>query len=374
MQKLTIRASSVPHALLCPGSLRTADDAVRMNVGGELANLGTAGHFCAQDLVEHGSVHWEGLPAVATRFGIEEDELRAISAIATRLWRSELPTGGLLSDTFPNALTEVDLRHESETLVVTGHADIVSIGGSIGRIGDWKFGFRDSDPKAQLKTYAALLLLDNPELTSATATILWVREQQIENYTMGQEAARAWFEHLEERLACWDGVYRVGPHCEHCQRLHCCPAGMELARRDVRAFLDESAKDRLTQMQPDEIIDTLDLARRVGRYAAACAKAIKDHVITNGDVTGTDRIATIAHEPRRALAPLAAFPVLQELGFADEDMAAVMHLSIGRAEDIVAARAPKRGGAAAKRQLAARLEAAGAIEETTVDKLIIRRI
>jgi hypothetical protein len=374
VSKLTIRASSVPHALLCPGSLRTADDAVKMNVGGELANLGTAGHFGAQDLVEHGSVHWESLPAVATRFGVEENELRAISGLATKLWRSELPTGGLLSDTFPNALTEVDLRHESDKLVVTGHADIVSIGGSIGRIGDWKFGFRDSDPKAQLQTYAALLLLDNPELTSATATILWVREQQIENYTMGQEGARAWFERLEDRLANWDGVYRVGPHCEHCPRRHCCPAGMELARRDVRCFLDTSAEDHIALMQPDELINTLDMARRVGRYAEACAKAIKAHIVTNGDVTGTDRVATIVHEPRRALVPLAAFPVLQEFGFADEDMAAVMRLSIGRAEDIVAARAPKRGGAAAKRQLAARLEAACAIEETHVDKLVIRRI
>lgn len=371
---LILRASATPLAILCPGSLRTESDAVRMNVGGGPASLGTAGHLCAEDLVRDGSVRWDELPAVAARYGLKEGELRAVSGLATKLWRSELPTGGLLSDTFPNAMTEQVLRHSSDVLTITGTADVVSISGSVARIADFKFGYRDHNYSAQLKTYAALLLLDNPELTQATSTILWVRDQQIENYTMGQQQAREWFETLTRRVANWDGVYRVGAHCEHCQRRHCCPAGIELARRDVRAFIDDSAEDRLAQMQPDDIIATLELARRVGRYAEACAEAIKAHVTSSGDVAGSERVATIVRESRRALAPLAAFPVLQDSGFTDEDMAAIMTLSLGRAEGIVAARAPKRERAAAKRQLAAQLDAAGAIEAKYVEKLIIRRI
>jgi hypothetical protein len=366
--KITIRASSVWLHLKCPGSIHTEQDEVRLNVGGAPATAGTAAHKCSENLVRHGDIRWDGLPDGARRFGVDEDELRMLCAMATKLWRE-------VSESFPNAMTEQPLEHESERLRITGHADIVSIGGSVGRIGDFKFGYKDHWVEPQLKTYASLLLLSNPELTQSTGTALWVREQEAENYTMGQQGAREWFERVERRVADWDGTYQVGNHCEWCPRSHCCPAGRALAKRDVECFSEMSVVDRLDLMQPDELINTLQVARRVSRYAAACVKAIKDHVQLNGPVLGSERELAIVEEPRRSLDPLAAFPVLrEELGFKDEDLAASMKLRLGIIEQIVAKRAGRGKGAAAKRDLQARLEKAGAISTTITEELTTRRL
>ena len=79
------------------------------------------------------------------------------------------------------------------------------------------------------------------------------------------------------------------------------------------------------------------------------------------------------HEERRSLEPLAAFPVLQEHGFDDPEMAEVMDLSLSKAEKIVGSKAGKGKGAGAIRALRAALEAGAAIKVSTVSKLVVKR-
>jgi hypothetical protein len=366
--KLTIRASSVWFHLLCPGSVHTEQDEVRLNVGSAPASAGTAAHRCSEGLVKTGSVDWDAIPNVVRRYQVNEDELRMLCAMATKLWRD-------VSDSFPNALTEQTLRVELPRIIVTGHADFLSIGGSVGRIGDWKFGYKDSWVAPQLKTYAGLLLVANPELTQATGTALWVRAQEAENYTMGPQGAREWLEYVERRVLDWDGVYQVGDHCEWCPRSHCCPSARALAKRDVDAFLDTAAEESLELMTPDQQIDLVLKARRVARYADACVKAVKKHVREGGPVLGSDKEMCITEEQRRALDPLKAFPVLREdLGFRDEELATCVKLRLGEIEKIVAKRAGRGKGAAAKRDLQARLEEADAIVLNTIEELTTRRL
>ena len=366
--KLMIRASSVWLHLLCLGSVHTEQDEVRLNVGSAPASAGTAAHKCSEGLAKSGSIDWDTLTDVARRYNVDEDELRALCGMATALWRD-------VAESFPNALTEQFIKVELSRIIITGHVDLISIGGSVGRVGDWKFGYKDHWVKPQLQTYASLLLVDNPELTQATGTALWVRAHEAENYTMGRQGAREWLEYLERKFVDWDGVYHVGDHCQWCPRSHCCPAGRALARRDVECFVEESNADSLELMKPDELIATLQMARRVSRYAAACVKAIKDHVQLNGPVLGSERELTIIEEPRRSLDPLAAFPVLREdLGFKDEDLAASMKLRLGIIEQIVAKRAGRGKGAAAKRDLQARLEKAGAVTTNHIEELTTRRL
>jgi phosphoglycerate dehydrogenase-like enzyme len=72
---------------------------------------------------------------------------------------------------------------------------------------------------------------------------------------------------------------------------------------------------------------------------------------------------------------LKAFPVLrEELGFKDEELAACMKLRLGEIEKIVAKRAGRGKGAAAKRDLQARLEEADAIVLHTTEELTTRRL
>lgn len=360
-----VRASALPLAMICPGSVRTDGDAVRVNRHSEPALVGTIAHECVRRLAERGSIDWDALPALAERHELDVDELRALVALASRLWSS-------IGQSFPDARTEVPLRYESAELVLTGTTDVLATGACLARLADWKFGRKDHDYSAQLRGYAALALLSNPSLIEATATLLWVRDGEIENYTMQARQAPHFMYELVERLAWWDGRYETGTHCEFCPRSHECAAALAMVRRAIEPFQTAIGMP-LDRMTPDATIELLARARMVARYASAAEKAIRAHVLEHGPIIGTRSLLEPREEERRTLDPLEGPPILREAGFGPEEFAEITKLSITGAESIVARRARKRKGAAAVRLLRRKLDAAHAIHRTTVTTMVTRR-
>jgi len=354
-----IRASSTPQIMRCAGSLYPEPSELLIDQDSDAADMGTAAHAAAAVLVQSGSIPWDTLP--------DDAELRMLCALATKLWRR-------VEASYPNAMTEVSLRYETGGIVVTGHADILSIGGSIARLADWKYGRKDSDYSAQLKTYAALVLYQHPELTQATSTILWVRDQEIESYTMGQREAREWLEELASSVIDWNGVYTTGSHCQWCQRTASCPASRAMVRRSVEAFVPGNAADQLAAMTPDQVISLLDTAKLVERYAKAAQQVVRDLVVATGDVVGSGHRLTLEATHPRELDPLKAFPVLESIGFGDMELAQCVDVSLSKAEDIVRKRAQRGQGAASVRELVTALDDAGAITRKTSYRLVSKRV
>ncbi len=366
---IRVRASSLPLAFRCPASVRPA--AIRLNETNEAADNGTAAHEVLRSLPSTGQIDWESIAEIAARFGADPDETRMLAALGAKLWPA-------VADSFHGAMTELELRYEvSDSLSLTGHADLLSVSATSIRIGDWKTGRKDRDYSEQLKGYAALALLGAPDIDEATSTILWVRDQEIENYTMRRADLDAWLKRLSSELVEWDGVYRPGAHCAHCPRSHECEAANALIRRDVAIIADREivarAEAELEQMAPDEIVTVLQKASLVVKYAERVRAAIKAHVERKGEITGAGFTLSIETEERRELDPLAAWPVLEELGFEDDDLARAMDLRISRVEKIVREKAGKGSGAAAVRRLSERLKAAGAVSTKQISKLKERR-
>ena len=362
---IQLRASATPLAFLCPGSVEAPT--VRVEEVGEAANLGSAGHEAFRPLAENGAVDWASLPEIATRWDVDGDELRMLCAMATRLWVA-------VGETFRGALTEVPLSAEVlPGVVLTGHVDLVASSGAVARIADWKTGRKDSDYSHQMKAYGTLVLLDDPTLTEVTVTVLWVRDGEIENYTLTRDAMTAWLADLRERVVDWNGTYRTGPHCEHCKRWHECGPATALVRRDVAMLLDVDAAAALSAMAPAQLIELHRKASIVGRLADRVRDAIKAHVVATGDVESEDARLTIAVEERRALDPVAAWPVLEAEGFGDEDFGAVVELRVSKVEKRVAEKAGRGKGAGAVRALSARLADAGAVKTREVHKLVEKR-
>jgi hypothetical protein len=277
-------------------------------------------------------------------------------------------------ESFPEPMTEVAISASIEDLVwLTGHADLISVGGTTGRVGDWKTGRKDSDYSEQLQAYAALLLFDNPELAECTATILWVRDGEIENYTMMREQMRAWMERLLDEIVGWDGTYHPGPHCQYCPRSHECQAANALARRDVAALTDADIGAELATMAPEQIVDLHQKAKTVSAIASRVAEAIKAHVQQHGDVQGDGHRLTIETTRRRGLEPLKAWPVLEAAGFTDADFAVCVKLGISKVESRAAKKAGKGKGAGAVRELQAALKKADAIETKETQTLALKR-
>lgn len=370
---IKLRASAMPTAFKCAGSVQPcALEAEEVN---EAAENGTATHKCLEPLATKGAVEWENINNVCDELDGDSEEVRMLCSKATKLWSK-------IRDTFPAALTEIAVSYELPALEVaglklTGHIDVISIVGNQVRILDWKTGRLDANYAHQMKAYLAMVILAYPELEGGTATIAWVRSGDVENYTMTRQDALKWVHDFEERVVNWDGVYRTGDHCVHCRRFHECQAGNALARSYVAAIGDvglDSVESQVLTLDPNACIELYHKARYVSQIADKALKAIKGRAERQGEIIGKESKLYIETEGRRELDPQKAWGVLDAHGFTESDFAAVIKMPISKVEKRVGEMAGKGAGAAAKRDIAQKLELAGAIEIKEVTKLEERRI
>lgn len=375
-QLVALRGSAMPTAWKCAGSVRKGP--LSINPINEAAETGTGAHKCFEGLVLNGAIDWEGINDACDELGGDSEDVRFLCGKACKMWPK-------LREFFPSAMTEVavdkDLPSlEIQGLKLTGHVDVISISGDVVRILDWKTGRKDANYSQQMKAYLTMVLLAFPQLSGGTATIAWVRDQEIQNYTMTQADAEAWLAELVERVVNWDGTYRPGTHCEYCPRNYDCPAANAIMRRDlaIMADVDVDALEHegfaaIAAMPPDAAIELNRRASLVKNLATRAHDALKSYVQANGDIDGTDARLTLSVEPRRKVDPEKAWPVLEQMGFGDEDFASCIAMSITKLGSRVAEHAGKGQGAAAKRTLAEKLELAGAIEINEIVKLVEKR-
>ncbi len=193
---------------------------------------------------------------------------------------------------------------------------------------------------------------------------------------MDRADALKWVAEFEKRVVEWDGVYRTGDHCVHCRRFHECQAGNTLARSYVAAVSDVSIDTvgaEVMAMEPDPMIALYHKARLVKANRGQCTgrgQRMRQNVVR---LFGTETRLYLDSEDRRELDVQKTWTVLDGLGFTDEDFAAVVKMPISKVEKRVAELAGKGNGAAAKRDLAQKLELAGAITINEVWKLEERR-
>lgn len=361
-----LRASSLTLAFACSGSIRETE--IRINESNEAAAAGSAAHKCAESLPRTGKIDFEQIPIVADEYGCDSEELRFLCRQATKLWHK-------VKDSFPNALTEVAVDHTLEIsgLKITGHIDGISISGDVARLWDWKFGRLDSDYYHQMMAYAAMVLLQFPSIREVTATILWARDQEIENYTVTREQAQAWMARVEAEVVNWDGVFRPNEKCQYCPRQHDCPAFNALARSRAAAVLDvdiASVATTLATMPADQVIDLERKAKMMAAVAGKLRDSIHDMVKSGREIIGSEAQLVVSNEPRREIDPIAAWSIVEETGFSQDDWAHCIKISVTKLEKRIAENAGKGNGAAAKRTLNERLQLAGAIE--MVDRLIVK--
>lgn len=362
---LFLRASALPMAFRCPASVRRAT--LSISEASEPADLGSAAHEALRALPEGRGIQWDDLPEIAAKWNVNADELRMLAAMGNRLWPELAPM-------FSNAITEFTLTCDlAEGVRLSGHADAISVVGQTARVLDWKTGRKDYDYSQQMRAYAALALLDDASLTEATATIVWVRDGEVERYTMTREQLPAWLDELRRSVVDWDGVYRPGPHCRYCPRSHECAAVSALVRRDVSAILDTGGAPSLLDMPPEQIVALYRKAGLVIDYAERVRAIIKGHVEQYGDLVTADGRLALVSERRRELDTLAAWPVLEAAGFDDDDFAECVKLSLSKVEKRVAQKAGRGKGKAAIQELGAKLQAVGAIKTNTITKLQEKR-
>lgn len=368
-QFVNLRASAMPLAFRCPASIRRGS--ILINGSNEAANNGTAAHEVLRSLPRTNKIEWGSIPDIARKYSADPDETRMLVAMGAKLW-------GEVSGSFVDAMTEVALKIEiAPGIFLTGNSDLLAISQTSMRVGDWKTGRKDNDHSHQFKAYASMALLSSTDITEATGTGLWVRDQEIENYTLDRLGAQMWVDSVVCQIIEWDQVYRPGKHCGFCPRNFECEASNALIRRDVAAISDRSLVSRvecdLATMSDSEKIEVLRKADLVVHFAKRVREAVKAHVEANGDLIADGVRLTLVEQPSRELDPLKAWPILEELAFKDEDLARVMKLKISEIEQVIRDRAPRGEKASAVLKLGQLLEAAGAVTKTTTKRLTEKR-
>jgi hypothetical protein len=367
--QLNLRCSALPLAFRCPASIRRG--AIIVNEAHEAADDGTAVHEVVRTLPTTDRIDWERIPAIAQKYGANAAEVRMLAAQAVKLWNQ-------VKESFRGALTEVEVKREIAPGVwLTGHADILAISQNAMRVADWKSGRKDRDHSQQFRGYAALSLLASEDIEEVTGTGLWIRDGELENYTMSRRDAHVWEAELVEKVLNWDGTYRPGAHCLHCPRNHECEAANALVRRDVAALADTDLLSRveteLALMSDAEKVAVFQRADLVMRYAQRVRDAFRAYVEKNGDIVANGVRLTITEDTRRTLDPAIACPILEARGWNEQDFTRAIKLGISKVEAIVREKAGKGEGAAAVRELKKALADAGAITTETTKKLTEKR-
>lgn len=239
------------------------------------------------------------------------------------------------------------------------------------RLVDFKTGRLDKDFYHQLAGYAACMLLSDPDLTSVTASVVWLRDQTIESYVIDRAVLDQWLARLRVQLS--RTQYVTGRHCEHCARSHSCPAIQAKAREGI-AVLGGAPVD-LSAMTPPEVVKLYRIAKLVTKIAESAVSSIRLHVIQSGpqDSGEGTTLDVVEESGGRDIDVAKAWEAIQKRLPEADAMAAVLRVSATALDEAVAKAAGRGNGAAAKRELAAELAAAGAVTMKKIQKLTEKR-
>lgn len=363
-----LRPSGMPLAFLCAGSLQQPEVKVReKSEDGNPADLGSATHEALETLVRTGAVDWSDMPRIAAKWRVAEDDLRGLVSAGRQLW-------AIVAPCMPDAMAEVALTAAlSDDVILTGRLDVLSVVGDVAVVADFKTGREDSDYQHQVKAYAFLVLADNPAIREVKAAVLWLRETEVEWYTVTREKAAEWREKAVRRATRWDGTHYTGAHCGYCPRAHECRARDAMVRADVQSLTGINVELALEAMTPAQLVEVHRMASTVTKVAERVKDKLKDIAARGGDIVADGVRLTIREEERRSLDTLSAWPVLMAEGFTDADLNRCVEVSPTEAEKVLAEKADRGHGARRIREFRKALGDANAVRVTTIRKLVKQR-
>lgn len=363
---MKIRCSSLPLLFACRPAI---DGDLRVDERNEASDLGSAAHEAMEAIVAGQRLD---LDAIANRWTCNRDELGRLAWKGQKAWE-------VLAPSFPDDEDHARLAESAVCAVIDGgeiqlpgHMDMHTIcSDGTARTVDWKTGRVDKDFYHQLAGYAAGLMMDE-NITEVIGSVVWLREGEIETYIFTRAVVDQWIHRLRVQLS--RESYSTGRHCEFCPRSHSCPAVKAMARQGI-SMLTDMQTTALEGMPPKLVVDLYRRSRLVERMAQSMVASIRLHVIQHGPQDGGDgkQLAVVEESGGRDIDVAKAWDVIQARLPDADAMSSVLKVSATALDEAVAKAAGKGNGAAAKRELAAELEAAGAVRMKTIVKLSEKR-
>jgi len=371
----TVRCSALDLLWQCAESIDRPDGALVVSPANEMADLGTAQHRAAESL---GVDSEPDLADIASRFGVDLDELSMLWAMTLRQWNGGEQHPGLKTwfadgDTECQGEHVVEWPHHSYThFRLRGKRDRRAIRGNRVYGLDWKTGYVEADHEHQMRGYGFLDMLAYPEAEQIWSGIAYVRLGFIDAKIYTRRQLEDWFADLLTHLANQLGTYAPGPHCRFCDRQHDCAGRDRWMQSAIVAF---GSNLRVPIEGPPEMIgpQLAELLRTAKAVGGACDR-VRDVAREYADAhdgffpTGDGRAFELRTTKRRSIDPAAGWPVLSQ-HLTDGELAPCVKISKGAVEKAIGAKTERGGKGKAIEALMDELDAAGALREQPMTQL-----
>lgn len=364
---LTIRCSSLPRISLCPASAQSWETTI--NTDSEESRQGSAAHWITLERIV-GREHT--IAEACQKFNVDDaDELEVLCGMGWAAWRK-------VADHFPDPQIEVEFQgtDQNETVLLTGHIDLLSVVDGQVRILDLKFGRVERSHEQQVRGYAWLTLqrARYGAAQEAYLAVLWVREQRLDAELCTRQQLDSWYADLERHVSD-TSVYNPGyDQCAYCPGFHLCGPRRAMLSISAEAICGHDYECTNPTDDPAIYAEMLDRVKMVERTCQSARELIRSAVRSAGGVlpTGDGRELVLKDIVQRKLIPRTALPVLHEVLTGDEVMDC-MTLSGTKAQDAVKSKAGRGQKKAVADELMALLDEAGAINHVTVERLECRK-
>ncbi len=364
----SIRCSRLPLALLCPASQQPGEYATTSD--GDAARLGTACHEVMAYRIGGGVFDDFHVGVIAVKYGVDRDELAALSRKAFRLWEE-------VAKWFPAPHTEVALLADHGDFTLTGTADILSYDADRKTVfvADLKTGFLDSDHADQVKGYAYLSLRQFPEAEQAHTILLRVRDYVCDHGNYSREELEAWFSRVVERLSDEATAYNPGRHCAHCPKWSTCPAYRDHARGAYDVLTTFFRPGEIGQLShAPAVAQIYNSIKTLEKLCSDARDALKSQAQQNGGAVQVDDDyeLRLVGQVRQTIRFDQAFPILRKQ-LSWEEIASAVSVSKGKVQELVKAKAGKGEKGRAAAALMEELDGAGALDEQIIERLELKR-
>lgn len=287
---ITIRCSSLPMAYACPASI--VPD-IKIKKEHSWTRGGNAGHAVAEKIVKNDLDDIPEINAIATKYDVEEDELRQTAYSVLGAWK-------LLRDEVKMISVEEPLKCSYLDVELTGHPDFIGkgINGELVVL-DWKTGYLEGDYTAQLVGYAILAHSKYSEMkfTKVKVITVFTQSKTIDQKTMAWEEIYGLADLMLNKIKKQQDVYNPGEACKYCPRKFSCEAKAKMINNFGIALIEKH-----------ELIGDTDIGKLYDRCKLLTDELkdfkdfLKSHIISNGDIEAQDgRIFTTVRTKKQAV-------------------------------------------------------------------------
>jgi hypothetical protein len=363
---MKLRCSSLPRIVTCPQSGIVPDGAIAIEGDSAAARLGLACHVLLADFVRTGEFPADSRKReVVMEYLLDEAQEKELGFLLYAGWEAWKELRGSFE---PEPLVEIPMELTRGDFTLTGRMDVardcdVTVYGL-----DWKSGRKPHDYLPQMRGYGAELFANFPAAQKAVLIVVWLREKMTDTFVWTRSESDAWLAETVARVT--SGIFCPGEACRFCPRSLDCPARTAMVRSVLADMTDAGPQfPALTAEAWAAVSPSLTTAwGRVKLVETAIEQfkaVVRDGVERFGPLSITDKteLRLVPVSPKKSLDTAKAWPIVAQQ-LTDEELEEVTTVKLSDVNTIVAKKAGRGKGKAAKAALEAQLREAGAILET----------